>query len=112
MIKYNSFTYLIAVVFGIFVGCKQEQTMEEQMDSKHTICYGAISQSDTAWLKIDTSGRQIKGLLNFSYEPSDLECPKLSVNVRICQYKYSFLLVFFEVSPMFVLLKPRFLGET
>ncbi|MFI5452584.1 hypothetical protein ACHMWN_10540 [Pedobacter sp. UC225_61] len=67
MVRYTSFTYLIVVVFSILIGCRQEQTMEEQMDTKHTVCYMAISQSDTAWLKIDTSGKQIKGLLNFSY---------------------------------------------
>ncbi|MFA6277711.1 MAG: hypothetical protein WC622_13230 [Pedobacter sp.] len=67
MIKSNSFAYLALSLLFLLTSCREEKTMEEQMDTKYTICYMAISQNDTAWLKIDTSSKQIKGLLNFSY---------------------------------------------
>lgn len=37
------------------------------MDEKYTVCYMAIDNADTAWLKIDTADKNIIGEMNFSY---------------------------------------------
>jgi hypothetical protein len=51
----------------LFYSCRQEKSINEQMEAKTTICYQSISEKDTAWLKIDTSKRDIIGFLSFKY---------------------------------------------
>ncbi|MBB2144314.1 hypothetical protein GM921_02350 [Pedobacter sp. LMG 31464] len=67
MKTYSPFLYVTLATYFLITSCNQTKTIEQQMDSQHTICYIAISANDTAWLKIDTSSKQIKGLLTFSY---------------------------------------------
>lgn len=57
---------LISLLF-LVSGCRNEKTIEEQMDRKYTVCYRAISKSDTAWLTIDTSKKQFIGYFKVNY---------------------------------------------
>lgn len=55
-------TYYILICFLFLnAGCRNEKTIDEQMDKKFTVCYRAISKNDTAWLTIDTSKKQFVG---------------------------------------------------
>lgn len=60
----HQFLYLICFVAFLF-GCKDELSVEEQMDPKTTACYIAVSGVDTGWLRIDTV--QTIGLFEMNY---------------------------------------------
>lgn len=47
--------------------CNRQQPIKNQMDEKYTVCYTAIFNTDTAWLKIDTANKHILGELKFNY---------------------------------------------
>jgi hypothetical protein len=55
--------FLLAI---LLLGCRRDQTIEEQMDAKTTACYVAISEKDTAWLRIDTAGTQFLGVFELN----------------------------------------------
>ena len=54
-------------LLSFFIGCNTKPTVEEQMKKENTICYRAVSKTDTGWLKIDTATYQKLGTLDFNY---------------------------------------------
>lgn len=67
--KITSFLLLFALYFTmLFSSCNEKRIeLKDQMRSKNTICYRAINQKDTGWLRLDTSNNQFIGLLTFHY---------------------------------------------
>ncbi|RZK56061.1 MAG: hypothetical protein EOO91_12850 [Pedobacter sp.] len=68
--KINSFLFLTSLTLITFLfSCSQnqEKDIKDLMVEKSTICYKSTSESDTAWLRIDTAKSQIIGLLTFNY---------------------------------------------
>lgn len=66
--KKNRLYILLSILSSVLLtNCKQQKDIKDQMDQKTTICYTAIDQTDTAWLKIDTAGHEILGVLDFNY---------------------------------------------
>lgn len=59
---------LLALLFiSTISSCRQSKPLKTKMDLKHTVCYIAIDNADTAWLKIDTAENNILGEMKFSY---------------------------------------------
>lgn len=67
--KITSFLLLLVLNFtALFSSCnKKRKELKDQMIHKNTICYRAINEKDTGWLRIDTSNNQFIGLLTFHY---------------------------------------------
>jgi hypothetical protein len=61
------FPFLVIISTLLMNSCKQQKAVKTEMNDKHTLCYTAIDKNDTAWLKLDTSGGQILGELDFQY---------------------------------------------
>jgi len=57
----------ISLVLILFSSCKQQTAIKTKMDNKYTVCYMSIDKADTAWLKIDTSEKNILGEMKFNY---------------------------------------------
>lgn len=53
----------LCVVFGI--GCKFSD--DDTLNPAAVVCYTAIANGDTAWIKLDTSSVLMKGKMSFSY---------------------------------------------
>ncbi len=57
----------LVLVFSIVCfACNREKGVEEQMDVKTTVCYIAVADKDTAWLKIDTAGTEFLGVFQLN----------------------------------------------
>jgi hypothetical protein len=67
MNQFFNYLYICFALFLLMAGCKSDPTMAEQMDSKFTVCYRAISENDTAYLTIDTSDHKMIGFLKIIY---------------------------------------------
>jgi hypothetical protein len=63
----KSFLYFFSFIALIVASCRNEPSIEEQMDQKTTACYIAVAGTDTAWLKLDTSKYEPIGILEFNY---------------------------------------------
>lgn len=60
------FPFFILLLTAVSInGCKEELSIEQQMDPKTTVCYTSVSGRDTAWLRLDTS--QVIGLFEMNY---------------------------------------------
>ncbi|TKC08405.1 hypothetical protein FA048_14725 [Pedobacter polaris] len=68
MNKHRLFLCSITLAIFLLSNCTQQKAVKHQMDAKHTICYTATDQRDTAWLKIDTANQHILGELTFTYQ--------------------------------------------
>lgn len=64
------FLYLIFLTTLLAISCRNEPTIEQQMDQKTTVCYIAVAGKDTAWLKLDTAKYEPIGILEFNYPES------------------------------------------
>jgi len=50
------------------LSCKEQRAVKTKIDEKYSICYRAIYQADTAWLKLDTADKKrILGEMVFNY---------------------------------------------
>ena len=67
MKKYKLSLCSLAISILALSSCTQQKEFKDQMDDKKTICYMAIDKTDTAWLKVDTSKKQVLGELEFNY---------------------------------------------
>ena len=56
----------VLVFSMICFACNREKSVEEQMDVKTTVCYIAVAERDTAWLRIDTAGTQFLGVFELN----------------------------------------------
>ncbi|HKG05191.1 MAG TPA: hypothetical protein VKB19_01965 [Pedobacter sp.] len=55
------------LIFLLFSCSQERREIKDLMRLETTVMYKAVNEKDTGWFRIDTSGRQIIGLLTFHY---------------------------------------------
>ena len=58
---------LSLTIIMLTTACREQKSIEQQMQQKTTVCYHSISNTDTAFLSIDTAAGRVIGLLEFHY---------------------------------------------